>query len=197
MFPHQDRQATRESLLNAAAEAFMEKGYRANIDDIALRAGVVKQTLYNHFPSKDILFAEVIRTSIRSILVTLETEEGDFRSNLIRFATAYREKVLSPTGLSIFRTLVAEAPRLPELAGNFFAEGPRETIRVLSRFLAKAMERSQLRHDDPEFAAEMLTGMLSNYDRLRGLINMETGMLSDTRKTERVVDCFLRAYLPQ
>lgn len=188
---------TRQRLVEAAMEAFLEEGYRASMDRIAARAGVARQTLYNHFPAKETLFAEAVRTAIQAVLVTLDSGNGDLRANLIRFATAYRNKVLCPVGMAMFRTLVAEAPRFPELARNFFAAGPRQTIDQLARFLEKAMDRGELRRDDPAFAAEMLTGMLSNYDRLRSLINLETDAPADPSKAERVVDCFLRAYAPE
>lgn len=188
---------TRQRLVEAAMESFLEEGYRASMDRIAARAGVARQTLYNHFPAKETLFAEAVRTAVQSVLVTLESEDGDLRANLVRFATAYREKVLCPVGMAMFRTLVAEAPRFPDLARNFFAAGPQQTVAQLARFLEKAMDRGELRRDDPAFAAEMLTGMLSNYDRLRSLINLEPDVSADPSKAERVVDCFLRAYAPE
>jgi AcrR family transcriptional regulator len=188
---------TRRRLLEAAIEIFMEEGYRASIDRIATRAGVARQTLYNHYPAKEALFAEAIRAGVQSVLVTLESRSGDLRTNLVRFANAYRSKVLCPIGSAIFRTIVAEAPRFPELAKSFFASGPRETTEQLARFLEDAMTRGELRVEDPLFAAEMLTAMLSNYDRLRALMNLETDTLTDPAKVERVVDCFLRAFAPE
>lgn len=188
---------TRQHLLDAAMETFLEEGYRASMDRIAARAGVARQTLYNHFPAKETLFAEAVRKAVQSVLVSLESADGDLRTNLLAFAVAYRAKVLCPAAMAMFRTLVAEAPRFPDLARNFFAGGPLQTIGQLARFLELAMERGELRRDDPLFAAEMLTGMLANHDRLRGLINLETDALADPSKANRVVDCFLRAYAPE
>lgn len=184
----------RDRLIQAATAAFMEKGYRASIDDIAARAGVARQTVYNHFESKDLLFREVIGNAMRAVLVTLESGDGDLRAGLVRFAIAYRQKVLCPLALAMFRTIVAEAPRFPELAATFFSAGPEETIRGLAQFLARAMERGELRRDDPRLLAETLTGMLSHYDRLRGLFNPATLIDDDAGKTERIVDAFLRAH---
>ena len=196
MFPNQESQTVdnRARILNAAADAFMEKGYRASIDDIASRAGVVKQTLYNHFARKDLLFREVIRNAIRSVLVTLEADGDDLRDALIRFAAGFRQKMLSPEGLAMFRAIVAEAPRFPELASSFFSEGPEQALTSVAAFLGKAMDAGKLRRDDPRFAAEMLMGMLLNHDRLRGLINLESDLTNDVGKVEKIVDCFLRAY---
>ncbi len=186
---------TRQRLLEAACEAFREEGYQVSIDRIAARAQVARQTLYNHFHSKDELFGEVVRHSVQSVLVTLEGN-GELRTTLLAFGDAYRTRLLSPTGIAIFRTMVAEAPRFPDLARQFFLQGPQATRKRLADYLAQAMEAGRLRHDDPDFAAEMLTAMLMDLDRLRGLINLQTELL-DSTKTARAVDCFLRAFAPE
>lgn len=185
---------TRQRVLDAACEAFRQEGYQVSIDRIAARAQVARQTLYNHFPSKDALFAEVIRNAIQSILVTLEGD-GDVRSTLLAFGDAYRAKLLSLEGIAVFRNMVAEAPRFPALAKQFFTQGPAMTRKHLSVYLSHAMQRGWLRQDNPEFAAEMLTAMLVDFDRLRGLINLQTDLLQPA-KTAQVVDCFLRAFAP-
>ncbi len=185
---------TRQRVLDAACEAFREEGYQVSIDRIAHRAQVARQTLYNHFPSKEALFAEVMRHAIQSVLVTLDGD-GDVRATLLAFGDAYRAKLLSPEGIAIFRTMVAEAPRFPPLAKQFFEQGPATTRKRLAEYLARAMDQGALRRDDPDFAAEMLTAMLADFDRLRGLINLQTD-LAKPDKTAQVVDTFLRAFAP-
>ena len=186
---------TRQRLLDAACEAFREEGYQVSIDRIAARAQVARQTLYNHFPSKDALFAEVVRRAIQSVLVTLDGD-GEVRDTLLAFSEAYRTRILSSEGIAIFRTLTAEAPRFPALAKQFFRQGPQTTRKYLAEYLMRAMEEGRLKRDDPDFAAEMLTAMLADFDRLRGLMNLQTDLLKPT-KTAQVVDCFLRAFAPE
>ena len=51
----------RLSILAAAQEEFKEKGFLgASMDSLAKRAEVSKRTVYNHFPSKDILFHNIV-----------------------------------------------------------------------------------------------------------------------------------------
>jgi TetR/AcrR family transcriptional repressor of mexJK operon len=188
-------QDTRQRLLDAACEAFREEGYQVSIDRIAARAQVARQTVYNHFPSKEALFAEVVRHAIQSVLVTLDGD-GDVRATLLGFSEAYRAKILSSDGIAIFRTLTAEAPRFPALAKQFFRQGPLTTRKRLAEYLARAMKEGRLKRDDPDFAAEMLTAMLADLDRLRGLMNLQTDLLKPT-KAAQVVDCFLRAFAPE
>ena len=80
-------QDARQRLLDAACEAFREEGYQVSIDRIAARAQVARQTVYNHFPGKDALFAEVVRHAIQSVLVTLDRDD-DVRATLLAFSEA-------------------------------------------------------------------------------------------------------------
>jgi TetR/AcrR family transcriptional regulator of autoinduction and epiphytic fitness len=49
-------------ILSAAREEFKEKGFLgASMDSLAKRAEVSKRTVYNHFPSKNILFYNIVR----------------------------------------------------------------------------------------------------------------------------------------
>src|SRR5450759_3754086 len=66
-------------LIQAAADAFMKEGYRASMDRIAERAGVARQTVYNHFPSKKDLFSEVAHIAAEDILISLDGDGGDLR----------------------------------------------------------------------------------------------------------------------
>lgn len=186
---------TRDRLIQAAREAFMEEGYRASVDGIAARAGVAKQTLYNHFPGKDELFSESAGQISDAIVVSLDGQTNDVRAALLRFGTAFRHKVHGTEGLAMFRTLMAEAARFPGLAQAYFAKGPEQTATRLAEFIGRAMTAGQLRRDDPRFAAEMLLGMLNNIDHFRRISDPAPLPESDEKnRIERIVDCFLRAY---
>src|SRR5476651_2072357 len=52
----------RDAIVQAAIVEFRANGFEAtSVDKVAARAEVSKRTLYNHFPSKDELFAEILR----------------------------------------------------------------------------------------------------------------------------------------
>jgi AcrR family transcriptional regulator len=59
------RDDTRQRLFEAAVELIAERGFSATtVDDIALRAGVAKGTVYYNFASKTELFEELLRHGI-------------------------------------------------------------------------------------------------------------------------------------
>jgi TetR/AcrR family transcriptional repressor of mexJK operon len=163
---------------------------------IARRAGVAKQTVYHHFPSKDLLFKEVARELVKGILIELDAEPQDLRAGLVRFGFAYRRRILSAEGIATFRTLVPEIPRFRALAKAMYANSAGETVRRLAEHFAAAMQAGKLRRDEPEFAAELFLGMLTGQDRIKRLFCVLARGDADARHTSRIVDCFLRAYAP-
>jgi len=65
-----------DEILDAAREVFEEYGARrANVDDVARKAGISRSTLYRRFPNKEALLAAVI-----------ERETGEFFDELDRIA---------------------------------------------------------------------------------------------------------------
>jgi TetR/AcrR family transcriptional repressor of mexJK operon len=186
----------RERVLRAATSSFLAHGYGSSVDDIARRAGVAKQTIYAHFPSKDALFKEVAHDLTRRVLVELEGEPKDLRAGLVRFALAYRERVLSAEGIATFRTVMPEVPRFKALARSMYAASAGEMVRQLAAYLERAMQAGTLRRDEPLFAAELLLGMLVGHDRIKRLFGVERANGADQARSRQIVDCFLRAYQP-
>src|SRR4051812_25122705 len=62
----------RALILDAAAEEFGRHGHReARMEDVARAAGITKAVLYDHFPSKGALHAEVVRRANDELLATV------------------------------------------------------------------------------------------------------------------------------
>ncbi len=184
---------TRARILEAALDTFCEKGYGACVDDIARRAGVVKQTLYHHYGSKESLFREALTGLVNVLLVDLGARSGSLREDLLRFAESFQGQAMSAQGLALHRMLVAESPRFPELARAVF-EVWQLAGAELARLLREGMERGELRQDDPEFAAEMLISLLTGTQRDLLLLGMPVTCPEQSDRMVRIVDCFLRAY---
>jgi TetR/AcrR family transcriptional repressor of mexJK operon len=184
-------------LIQAATEVFIEEGYRASIERVAIRAGVARQTLYNHFPSKADLFGEVIKQVTAALLITLDGSAANLRERLLRFGIAFRVKALSVEGLGFYRALVAETKRFPELAATFYRTGPAVTAARLRNVLRDAMERGELRQVDTEFATTTLLSMLVGAERSHFLLSGEPPPKPDPARVAQIVDCYLRAFAPE
>ena len=184
----------RSRVLRAATSSFLARGYASSVDDIARRARVAKQTVYQHFASKDELFKEVARDLAKRVIVGLEG--ADVRESLLRFSLEYRRRALGADGIATFRTLVPEVPRFRALARVMYANTAGEMVRQLGAFLTRAAADGRLRVADPEFSAEMLLSMLAGHDRLKRLFAVPPGAEPEAKRTARIVDLFLKAHQP-
>jgi len=72
------RENTRQKIEASALSLFARKGLAVTVDEIARTAGLSKGLLYNHYPSKDALIAELIRqattTSSQNLIIFTGTD---------------------------------------------------------------------------------------------------------------------------
>ncbi|MEM7095250.1 MAG: helix-turn-helix domain-containing protein [Actinomycetota bacterium] len=72
----EDGVPTRERILAAALDAFVERGYeRATLGEIARAADVSPPAIYNHFSSKSALFVEAAQSALGAFASTGESRD--------------------------------------------------------------------------------------------------------------------------
>jgi TetR/AcrR family transcriptional repressor of mexJK operon len=166
--------AKREAILDAAQIAFLEVGYAAaSMDSVAAGAGVSKATVYAHFESKDQLFAAVIRRRCeRSAAFAPPPPDADARTTLIGVGRRLMDLLLSPEALAMYRVVVAESVRQPELAQAFYESGPGAGKAQIAEVMADLVRRGVLAVPDPWEAADQFVGMLRTDYFMRVLLGL-------------------------
>lgn len=166
--------ARREAILNAAAELFFENGYAAtSIDAIIERVGGSKRNIYSEFGGKEGLFTALVAQTAGTGLSPLEHIEGrELREALFAFAERIISLYMSPALIGIYRTAVAESGRFPELVCQFYEEGPRRASRRLAELLTAAQTRGEVRHVDPQAAADLFMGMMRDNVHLQVVLGL-------------------------
>jgi AcrR family transcriptional regulator len=136
------RDQRREAILSVAREVFFEQGYSAtSMSTIAARLGGSKGTRYNYFKCKEELFEAQLRGSCgRAAERILEVvDDGEPIETLTRLGEQYVQHLFSEQTVQMFRILVAEAQRSPELARRVFYEvGPARGQQGLEDYLQAA-----------------------------------------------------------
>jgi AcrR family transcriptional regulator len=98
----------------------------ATIDLVVERAGASKATVYSFFGGKDGLFAAMVEERCERILSAFgdpEVVDSNVPSALTHIARRYMEVVLAPDAVGLYRMIIAEGVRFPELTRTFFQIG--------------------------------------------------------------------------
>lgn len=154
----------RQRVLQAAAKVFFEKGYEgASIDLIRAEVGGSRRTLYRAFGSKEGLFAAIVRASIEDALGCLTEEAQRHQSldaTLLNFGRGLMYALLTPTVLALYRIVVFEAARFPELAAMFYFSGPGHVAKRLARVLEQRQRLEEIGPVDCNIAADQFVSMI-------------------------------------
>ena len=190
-------------IMLAAKELFTSQGFGAtSMDAIARTANVSKATLYAHFSGKEELFAAIVSHTCQAqsrMLATPGADDLELTEALSEIGRNFLSLILSPPAVAIFRVVVGETSRFPDLGRIFFESGPNRMRTTLSAFLAKAAARGRLDIGEPMRAAEHLIGMFQTPVHLHVLFGVKEGVAQgDVDKVVKdAVEAFLRAYLPR
>ena len=156
----------RQDILRAAVDEFRSAGFEAtSMDRIAATAGVSKRTVYNHFPSKELLFAEILQQLWESSMASVDLA---YRADAplqpqLQELILQKLAMLSGTGfIDLARVAIAETIHSPERAREIVARmGEKEE--GVTVWIRAALADGRLKPLDPEFAAQQLQGLVKSF----------------------------------
>jgi TetR/AcrR family transcriptional repressor of mexJK operon len=196
--------AKRDQILSGARLVFLRDGFAAaSTDAIAAEAKVSKRTLYAYYPSKEELFAGVMRDvtienpqtrALESIEEKSPGNEEELRRDLLELAGKIIATMMQPDYLALLRTTIADTHRFPQLGGLFRASVPERAMRSFAIFIEKGRERGVVGAGvDGDAAARMFVGPLLTYAVLDGLLVERPPRQPAREKLEEIVELYLRA----
>ena len=163
-----DEQLSRDRILDSANRLFLEQGYgNLNIKTIAQDAHVSMRTIYNEFDGKAGLFGALIRRCSDQFIHSL-TEEGPLEETLLAFARQFIFRITRPDVLRLRAILIGESTRFPDLATQFYEQGPRRTLNYLTEFFRQQQLAQRIALVDPVFLADQFISALRG-ERLQRL----------------------------
>jgi len=189
----------RAAIIQAAIAEFRANGFDiTSMDKIAATAGVSKRTVYNHFPSKEELFAEILNQLWARLTAEPETSyrpDLPLRDQMRRMLMAKLQMMSDDNFLDLARVAIAATIHSPERAQNMVARmGEREES--LTLWIRAAQADGRLKPVEPEFAAQQIQGMLKSF-AFWPQISMGLPTLSAERQStvvESALDMFLACH---
>lgn len=159
-------QQKREAITSAATELFLDRGYDGtSLARIAEAAGVSKSTLFKQFPTKAALFEVIVTESWQRDAgdTAARPQAGDLRSGLTAIGRRYADLIGQPRMTGLFRIVISELPRFPELGRMQFRLGKMPYFASVQHYLESEHEAGNADVPDAESAANQFLGMIANY----------------------------------
>lgn len=176
-----------DQVLEGARRVFVRDGYDgASVDDIAREAGVSKATLYSYFPDKNVLFREICATECRRQTEAAEAEidmSAPVEDLLLFAARRIVGFFLSDLGRASFRLVASEGGRFPDLARDFWQNGPGLAQDRLAHHLRRLADAGHLSIDNADLAAEQFTHLSKAHISDRLLFGMEDSIAAESVET--------------
>lgn len=156
----------RAAILEAAIAEFRANGFEVtSMDRIAETAGVSKRTVYNHFPSKEALFAEILTQLWKSSLAGVELTYRRDRPLAEQLADLLRQKLrmLSDINhLDLARVAITATIHSPERGRDIMARLD-DKEEAITAWVRAAMQDGKLKKADAVFAAHQLQGLVKTF----------------------------------
>ncbi|AXX92577.1 TetR family transcriptional regulator [Malaciobacter molluscorum LMG 25693] len=196
----QKKEKRKVEILDAAANAFYTNGYSATcLDEITKEVGCSKRTIYNEFASKEGIFKELIITNTNQVIKVLEKEKfesSDLKENLIHFGFTLMNTYMQPKMIGIFKVILNEAIRFPELGKIFFENGPKKGTKILKKILNTSHYFKETKDFDDEIV-DYFIGMLRSNIHLKVLLGLKkTPTEKELKKyVEGAVEIFLNGII--
>ena len=160
----------RAVIVAAAMDAFLDAGYaEASVNQIAAAAGVSIKTLYRHFDSKDDLFSAVMHAACgdvgrpqgeRAQRPRPDWYDAPPSVALPQAGREFLKHVLLPKQVALYRVVMRDAPRFPELGRRYLEEVVAPPQAVFAGYLELWSERQGWMVRDKLAAARAFAGLL-------------------------------------
>jgi TetR/AcrR family transcriptional regulator, regulator of autoinduction and epiphytic fitness len=153
----------RAAIVEAATGLFLDAGYAGtSLAKVAVAAEVSKATLFKQFPTKAALFDAIVKESWH-VDDDPDPPTGDLRKGLTAIGRRYVDLLTRPGMAALFRIVIAELPRFPELGEAHFEHGKMPYFDSVRRYLDAEHALGVADLGDTELAATQFLGMISNY----------------------------------
>lgn len=186
----------RNAILDAGFEIFLRDGFvRASMVQIAKKADVSSATLYKHFTGKAELFGSIMARlwQVDGESQAPFTAGPEVRADLVAISRSYARSLADDKVVRVFRALIAEAERFPDLGRQLYERAKRPYLARIEQYLREQHTARRLRVEHPDLATRQLLGMIN--DQLFWPLTLVPDLAIDDAAAERVIDQAVETFL--
>jgi AcrR family transcriptional regulator len=195
---HQFTEAKRRDFLNTCLEEFLKVGFAdCSIDHLSRVTGVTKMTIYRHYAGKDEIFQAAAVATMDSMSLNLDNIVIDLdnpASGLRKMAQTFLQHSLTPAYREMWRLVLAESPRRPELMQSVRAELGRTGLGKLAEVFELLRKNEAL---NPALQSADAIDIANDFGNMtiggfRYFFDLQPSAAELKRRINRVVGLFLK-----
>jgi AcrR family transcriptional regulator len=177
---------------------FAEHGIAAaKLEEIAVRAGVSKGTIYLYFASKEELFREVVRQTVVPHIAQADAipRDGSASEQIKRYLAHHWKQFSRAESEGWVRLVLLELHKFPDLARFYREEVVERSNRVLGDIIRRGVESGEFRPVDPEVTVRMIKALLLMHVLWGGARSLapRPGGQAQTRALQDITDFVVHA----
>lgn len=155
------KEARRVAIIEAALEAFTSQGFTATrLDEVAVRAGIGKGTIYLYFSSKENLFEEVVRHTMFPVRDAAESFLAGFTGTASDLLRSHLRNVYSamanPKIPQLMAMIFSEGMRFPSISGFVFKEVISHSQNMIRNIILRGVASGEFRSDAADTPSQLL-----------------------------------------
>jgi AcrR family transcriptional regulator len=186
-------------ILDAAQNLFYHKGFdETSLAMIINEAGGSRRSIYNEFGNKQGLLMAVIQRQVKGQTEILTSINRDLEAKqaLNQVCIKFVKGMLSAELMSLFRLVIQQVVKFPELGEMIYQKGPTVGVLPLVDYLTWLTEKKVLNIKNSHFSAQMLLEMAKGPLHTRSLLlpHKEATDEEITHQVALAVDIFLNAH---
>lgn len=185
------------AIISAAKKLFLAQGFSATtMSQVATDAAVSSRTLYLHFPNKELLFQAILKEHWHSLpplqknFLPLNAKPTEA---LQKFGHEFLSFMYTEETQSLYRLLIAESLRFPNLCEGLITEGKSPLTHALIAYLTNQVNQKNLHIEDVSHAASQFMGMLKEDQFWPWMLGFIPAI--DHSKTEKIVNLAVELFL--
>lgn len=189
----------RAAIMEAAVSELKQNGFdNTSMDRIAEVASVSKRTVYNHFPSKEDLFAAIVdelMSRCQLIEVSDYTPGEPIATQLSDIGQTAVDLMASPEFQDLARVTLSRFLQSPDLAREMMIDSSQFEAGLIV-WLETAHQEGNLQIPDAQLAAKQFLGLIQSFAFWPPLIGKEAPLTEVQKKqlVESTVSMFLAQY---
>ena len=164
-------------ILEEGWRLFQQKGYRGlTIDELCLRCGITKPTIYYYFQDKENLFVQVLAHKLHGFHTVID-QPGPLPERLQRVAASILDNFEADTNSLLHdREHLKNLTNLAKVREAFHSE----MFAPMIALMQSGIQSGELRGDDPEMLTLIFLGIVNSFIRKTAVPGTDTHELSST-----------------